>query len=76
MSKRVTLPIAGDGVEMLSIVTEFQIRHDFAMSKERCNAFIGDGVPDIDAFIRARRGQVSSGRIDVNFDQISRIVAH
>ena len=61
---------------MLSIGAEFQIRDDFAMPKERGNAVMGDGIPDVNAFIRTRRGQVSAGRIDVNFNQISRIVAH
>ena len=61
---------------MMSIRTEFQIGDYLAMAAKGCNTFIGDRIPNVDAFVRARRGQISSRRVNVDFDQIARIVVH
>ena len=61
---------------MVSIRTEFQIGDHLAMAAKGCDTFIGDRIPKVDAFVRARGGQVSSRRINVDFDQIARVVVH
>ena len=61
---------------MVTIRTELQICDDLAVAAKRCDTFIGDSIPNVDAFVRARSGQVSSRRVNVDFDQIARIVVH
>ena len=70
------IPIARDGVQMMSIGTEFKISDDLSVSAEWCHTFCADCIPDIDTFIRTRRRQVSSRRVDIDFDQVARVVIH
>ena len=70
------LPISRDGVQMMSIRTEFQIRDNLSVTTEGGHALRADRVPEIDAFVRTGRRQVSSRGVDIDFNQISRIVVH
>ena len=69
-------PVARYRVQVMSIRTEFEISDDFTVTAERCHAFWRDGVPKINVFIRAWRGQIASRGVDVDLHQITRIVIH
>lgn len=61
---------------MMTVMAEFQIRHNLAMSTEGCHTFGRYSIPDINAFVRTRCGQIPSRCIDIDFDQVTRIVIH